>query len=325
MMNVAVVGIGNMGKHHARIYSELPNTELVAVCDLNKNLGKELADKYGCKFYEDYHDMIKNEKLGAVSIAVPTSHHKKIAVDFLNQKIPVLLEKPICNNLDDAEEIIKTARQNSVTLLIGHIERYNPAIVKVKELIKEGFFGDVISIDAKRVGSYPSQIKDSDVILDVAIHDIDIINFLYESFPNEVFANNGNAFGGKKADYVDILMEYGNKSGSIQCNWVTPVKIRNLTVTGTKGYAELNYMTQELKLFESEVIKTFDDFGDFIIKFGNPTTTKAAIQKEEPLKIELTNFINSIENGEELKIDPDEAKKALEIVLKISHKGGENA
>lgn len=325
MLKIAVVGIGNMGKHHARIYSELQNAELVAVCDLNKKFGKELADKYNCKFYEDYHEMIKKEELDAVSIAVPTSSHKKIAVDFLNQKIHVLLEKPICNKLSDAEEIIKTAKQNNVKLLIGHIERYNPAIVKVKELIKGGFFGEVISIDAKRVGSYPSQIKDSDVILDVAIHDIDIINFLYESFPNNVSANNGNAFGGNKADYVDILMEYGDKSGSIQCNWVTPVKIRNLTVTGTKGYAELNYMTQELKLFESEVVKTFDDFGDFIVKFGNPTTTNISIQKEEPLKIELINFINAIETNEKLKITPEEAKKALEIVLMISDKRGKNA
>lgn len=318
MLNVAVIGIGNMGKNHARIYSELQDVRLVAVCDVNKELGLETSKKYGCKYYWNYRDLIKNEKLDAVSIVVPTVYHKNIAMDFINDKINVLLEKPICNTVEDAREIVSAAKKSGVKLLIGHIERYNPAVMKLKEMIKGGIFGDIISIDAKRVGIYPPQIKDSDVIIDVSIHDVDIMNFLYDSVPDAIYSNKGIAIGNNKADYVDILLKYGKKSGSIQCNWITPVKIRNLTVTGTKAYAELNYITQELKLYESEVLKTVDDFGDFIIRFGSPHVKNIEIEKEEPLKLELQNFISSVMGKETLRMSPEEAIKALELVLKIS-------
>lgn len=321
MLRTAVVGIGNMGKHHGRIYYELPDTELVAVCDINKELGKDFASRHNCKYYEDYNEMIKKEKLDAVSIVVPTSFHKKVALEFINKKINVLIEKPISSTVEEAKELIDAAKKNNVKLLVGHIERHNPAVLKLKEMIDNGVLGELISIDAKRVGGYPPQIKDSDVILDVAIHDVDILNFLYKKFPNEVFSTKGVAIGKNKADYVDILLDYSGKSGSVQCNWITPVKIRTLAVTGTKAYAELNYMTQEIKLFESDVVKTVDNFGDFIIKFGNPDMKNVEIKKEEPLKLEILNFINSINGDEKLKITPEEAMKALELVLKISRKG----
>ncbi len=317
LLKAAVVGVGNMGRHHARIYSELPDVELVAICDLNKERGNEYSKKFNCNYYEDYHDLLNNKQIDLVSIAVPTVHHKKIALDFLNKGIHVLVEKPICNTIADARELIAAAKKNNVLLLVGHVERYNPAVIKLKEMIEEGIFGDLISINAKRVGGYPSQIRDSDVIIDVAIHDIDLFNFLYGSTPDAVFSNKGIAFGGGKADYVDILMNYGGKTGFIQCNWITPVKIRTLTITGTKAYAELNYITQELKLFETQVIKAVDDFGDFIIKFGNPNVMNITVEKEEPLKLELLNFISAIQKGERLKISPEEALKALEVVLKI--------
>lgn len=319
MLNAAVIGIGNMGKHHARIYSELSDVNLVAISDLNKELGQELAKKLNCKYYSDYQELLKNEKIDVVSIAVPTTLHKKVALDFINKKINVLLEKPICNDIADAKELISAAKKNNVKLLVGHIERYNPAIIELKELIKKGKLGDIISINATRAGTYPSQIKDSNIIVDVAIHDIDIINFLYESVPDPVFSIKGEALGKNKFDYVDILMKFGKKSGSVQCNWITPIKVRNLTVTGTKGYAELNYITQEIKLFESEISKTTDSSGDLIVKFGNSHSTDIYVKKEESLKLEIMNLINSINGKESLRIKPEEALKALEIVLEISN------
>jgi len=317
MLHAAVIGTGNMGKNHARIYSELPDIELVAICDINEETGASLAKKYGCKFYNDYKELIKNEQIDIVSIAVPTTKHKDVAIEFLNNKKHVLVEKPISDTLENAQAIISAAKVNNVKLLIGHIERYNPGVLKVKELIKKGEFGDIISINAKRVGGYPAQIKDSNVVVDVAIHDVDILNFLYERQPEKIFSSKGSAFKEGKTDYVDILLNYGGKSGSIQCNWVTPTKIRTLTVTGTKAYAELNYITQELKVFYSEIIESTDDFGDFIVKFGNPKVTEIDVQKEEPLKLELENFIDAVNGKADLKMTPEEALKALAIVLKV--------
>ena len=317
MLNAAVVGVGNMGRHHARIYSELSDVELIAVCDSNEKIAKEIASKFNCKHYVDYKKMLSNEKIDIVSIAIPTIMHKEAALDFLNKKIHVLLEKPICKTVEEAECIIKSAKNNGVILSVGHIERYNPGVIRIKKMIDDGIFGDIISIDAKRVGVYPSQIKDSDVVVDVAIHDIDIINYLYGDFPEKVFSNKGVAIGTHRADYVDILLTYGKKSGSIQCNWITPVKIRTLAVTGTKAYAELNYMTQELKLFKTTITRKTDNFGDFIFLFGKPEIDTIQINVEEPLKNEISNFVNAVLKKEKLRITAEEATKALEIALKI--------
>jgi len=316
MLKVAVIGVGNMGKNHARVYSELNNCDLVAISDLDEEKGKALSERYKCRFYKDYKEMLNNEEIDAVSIAVPTKQHKDVALDVINRKIHLLLEKPIADNIENAEGIVDAAKENNVKLFVGHIERFNPAISKLAQIIKEDRLGKITSIVATRVGGLPTQIKDANVVIDLAVHDIDIINYLIGKDPIEIHANGGEALIDSMEDYAEIFLKYGDASGFIIVNWITPIKIRRLNVTGTKGYAELDYLTQKLVVYESNYEKSYDDFGDFIVKFGTPNKVEMGIDTKEPLKEEVLEFLECIEKDKEPACNGIIALNALKIALK---------
>ena len=317
-LKVAVIGVGVMGKNHARVYSELPQCELVAVADLNENNAVESAGKFKCRHYIDYKEMLEKEEIDALSVAVPTKNHKEIALDVINKGVNLLLEKPIAGNIKDAEEIIKKAKEKKVKLLIGHIERFNPAVIRLKKIIDEGKLGIVTSIIARRVGLFPPRVKDANIIIDVSVHDIDIIRYFMGKEPDEIYALGSKSLNSNREDQVVALLKYGDANGVIQSNWITPIKIRNLSVTGTKGYAQLDYITQELTLYESNYEETYDDYGDFIIKFGKPNKIEVGITNKEPLKAEIEHFLNCIANDEEPLVNGKEALATLKTALEIN-------
>jgi len=323
-MNAAVIGVGNMGRHHARVYTELPGVKLVAVVDSNDKIGREIAEKYGCQYYPDYEKLLKHEKVDVISVAVPTSLHKQIAIAFLERRIPVLLEKPIADTISNAREIIEVSRKNHTTLCIGHIERYNPVIQELKKLIDNHRFGDIISFGTKRLGLFPSQIKDADVIIDLAVHDIDICNFLTGRRPISVYAVAGKALNSKRIDYASIFLKYEKFSAVLQVNWITPIKIRELTVTGTNGYAEVNYLNQSIKIYKSNYEKTFDSYGDYIVKFGIPHIEEMALKTQEPLKNEIVNFLAAAVGKKSNIVTAEDGLLALEACLKARDSYQEN-
>jgi UDP-N-acetylglucosamine 3-dehydrogenase len=314
-VNTAVIGVGSMGKHHARIYNELKNSKLVAISDLNEEIGKEVAKRFSCNFYKDYREMLKKEGIDAVSVVVPTNAHRDVAVECIRAGKHVLVEKPISNTIESAEEIITEAKKHGVKVAVGHIERFNPAVQKLKTIVDDEKLGKITSLVAKRVGLFPPQIRDANVIIDLATHDIDIFNYLLNKEPTSVHASAGKALINKREDYAEIFLEYNGTDGIIQVNWLTPVKIRNLSVTGTKGYVELNYISQELTMYESRYERKFSDFGDFIVKFGEPKRIDIPIKKEEPLKLELINFLEAIEKDQEPLVNGEAGLKALKIAL----------
>ncbi len=315
-IKVAVIGVGNMGRHHARVYSQLENADLVAISDINVKAGKEIAKKYDCKYYKDYNVMLSKEEIDAISIAVPTKLHKQVALDVIKSKKHVLIEKPIALTTKEAEAIIEAAKKAEVKLTVGHIERFNPSIQELKKIIERGDLGEIISIIARRVGVFPPQIKDQSVIVDLAVHDIDIFSYLLDRQPTEVFAKGRKALTDQREDSAEIFLSYNGISGFIQVNWITPIKIRTLSVTGSKGYAELNYVTQKLELYQSKYKKRVDSFGEFVIKFGEPTKKEIKINKKEPLLCELESFIECIRYNKEPEITGGDGLKALMIAEK---------
>lgn len=318
-LKAAVIGIGNMGKFHVRNYSEIPEVELVAVSDIDESIGKKIATEFKCKYYKDYKELAKKEKPDLVSVAVPTIYHKEIAIYFLQHGIHVLLEKPIAESLKSARKILAAEKKSKAKLTIGHIERFNPAVIKVKEIIDSGYLGKVNSIIVRRVGIYPLHIKDADVIIDLAVHDIDIVNYLLESLPDSIHSNAGKSITANRNDYADIFMKYGDTSVLVQVNWLTPVKIRKLNITGSKGYLEMDYITQEISLYENKYDKVANDFGELVVKFGNPKITMVDVNKEQPLKREILEFIKCIKNNKQPFVTTKQAMDALKIALKVSH------
>ncbi|MFC1616840.1 Gfo/Idh/MocA family oxidoreductase [Candidatus Margulisiibacteriota bacterium] len=316
-IKIAVIGLGNMGRHHLRNYSELPNVKVVAVCDVQDAIIKKAEEQYNCKGYTNLDEMLAKEELDAVSIVAPTRLHHEIALKVIDKNINLLIEKPIADSSEKAEEIIRAAKAKNLTLMIGHIERFNPAVRKLKEIVDSGAIGKITSIIARRVGAFPAQIKDANVIIDLAVHDIDICSYILDKQPSSVIGNAGKAIASDREDYAEIFLTYGDQNAFIQVNWITPIRIRNLAVTGTKGYIDLNYMTQELVMYESNYSQDFDNFGDYIIKFGNPNKKDVKLEKQEPLRQELSHFIDCVKNNKTPLITGENGINALNTALEV--------
>lgn len=320
ILNVAIIGCGVMGSLHARIYSNIPHVKLVAVCDVNSRSAKKLASIHKTRYYLDYKEMLKKEKIGVISITVPTVLHKEVALFCINKGVNVLVEKPLAISVEESKLITEAAEKKRVVLTVGHIERFNPAILKLKELILKGAFGRIVSIVVKRVGLFPPRVKDINVVTDLAVHDLDIVCSLLDKFPKSIFATGGKGVSADRIDYADIFLDFGITSCYLQVNWITPIKIRTLSVTGTLGYCELDYVTQELILYKSNYNNAVpEEFKKFISKLGKPGKVSVKVKKEEPLKLEILDFVNSIVKRKKPLVTPQEginAVKLSEIVLK---------
>lgn len=318
-INVAVIGAGNMGSCHARNYFELPGARLVAIADPQKG-AKYLARKFKCNYYDDYQKMLDCETIEAASVAVPTSLHEQVALDLIKRRINLLVEKPIAGTVRQAESIIAAARRNNVILTVGHIERFNPAVRKLKKIIVRGGLGQILSVVSKRVGPFVPRINDAGVLIDLAVHDIDIINHLLQREPLAVHVKGGKAINGYKDDHAEIFLDYGTTSGYIQVNYVTPVKIREMHVTGTKGYAQLNYISQEVSIYKVAYKKKTDMTGGFLAQSTGPRQVPVKIKIQEPLKMELRSFLENVKNNTTPEVTASEAVAALRVALKALKK-----
>lgn len=315
-LRCAVIGAGNMGRNHIRTYSEIPEADLVAISDSNEELGKKVSEELKTCYYKNYKEMLKTEKPDVVSICVPTTYHYAVAKDCIKNKVNILLEKPIASNVAEAKKLLKLADKAGIKLMIGHIERHNPVVKKVKELIDSGELGKIVALMARRVGGFPPQIKDANIAVDLAIHDIDIANYLFDDIPVKAFINKQKNHIKKREDSVELFLKYKNASAYIQSNWVTPVKIRKLNITGTEGYLEMDYITQKIEFYKSNYEKfkeVTNDFSDFILKFSEPDRIDISVAKKEPLKEEILFLIKAIKNNK--KIDSQFAVEALKIAL----------
>jgi len=300
MLRVGVVGVGMMGQHHVRVYSELARegkVELVGIADANFERAKELARKYGTIPYADYRDLAR-ENLDAVDIAVPTSLHREVALEFINRGTGVLVEKPIADTIENAQAIIKAAEDKGVALMVGHIERFNPAVLKLKELIGRGELGKAVTISAKRVGPMAKRIRDVGIIIDLGVHDIDVISYLFGERVRTVYARAGNVLHPAGVeDHALITLGFEDGTGIVETNWLTPHKTRTLNVVGTGGIAYLDYIEQSLKLYNNEWIK------------------EAKIERKEPLRNEIEHFIECVETGKSPIVDGEAGLHALRVAL----------
>ncbi|MGQ4834487.1 MAG: Gfo/Idh/MocA family oxidoreductase [Candidatus Asgardarchaeia archaeon] len=307
-VKVAVIGTGAWGKNHARVFFELNNAELVAVSDLNEERAKIIAKKYNCKAYKDYKELITSEKLDAVSIATPTTTHFEVAKFAIEHGLSVLVEKPMTATIEEARKLIDLAHDYSVLLMVGFITRFSVGVQKLKEIIEAGEIGEVVLINARRVGPFwPERVGDVGVIKDVAIHDIDGFRYLLNRDPLAVYATAG-ALKHKYEDHATIIMHFDKDlNGFIEANWLTPNKKREISVTGSKGIVSVDLLTQDIIMENDEWVM------------------KSKIPWVEPLKQELGHFIESVAKRRVPMVTGEDGLKALIIAEKVieSAKKGE--
>ncbi len=295
-MKVGVIGAGAMGQHHLRIYSEMRDIELAGVCDVDKARAASLARTYNTRPFFDPEEMLKQD-LDAVSIVVPTTYHMKVALMAINSGTNLLVEKPIADTLENADTIINAAHDAGVKLMVGHIERFNPAVLKLKEIIDAGMLGKIVSISSRRVGPYNPRIRDVGIIMDLGVHDIDVVSYLYGRKINEVYTIAGSDIHSFE-DHASILLRCDtNLSGMVETNWLTPHKIRNLTTIGLKGVAYLDYIKQTVELHDESWVRM------------------AKVEPREPLKNELEHFIRAVKNGGDVISDGETSRHALAVAM----------
>jgi len=310
-IKVAVIGAGNMGKNHVRVFSELSDVELIGVVDVNENIGKEIANKFNTNFYKDYKEVIG--KAEAVSIVVPTKFHHAIAKEFLNAKVDVLIEKPITLNLKEADELIDLAEKNKLILQVGHVERFNPAIIELSKHIKPD---EIISINASRIGPFGARITDSGVVLDLMIHDIDIILGLIEC-EIETISAYGRKLKGEHEDFATALIKFKNGAiANLTASRITQRRQRTLYVTEKDKYIKVDYMNKFLEIFRHAESKYITEDKDVRFTYSD-IVERPYVSQEEPLKAELKSFINCVESRKNPVVDGVAGRKALDVALKI--------
>lgn len=314
---IAVIGVGVMGSNHARIYQSLPEAELVAVADSDLTRAKIVAEKHGVPYYDSVQNLLSKHRIEAASVAVPTSLHTIVAEELLSARVHVLVEKPLAMTVVECQKICALSEHTGTIVMVGHVERFNPAVRKLRDLIREGKFGEITSIITRRVGLAPPRIRDADVVTDLAVHDIDIANFLVGKQPIDVYANSGYGNLRDRVDFSEIFLNYGSCNAIISVNWLTPLKIRKMSVTGTQGYAELDFIRQELLLFEAPSSNSFDGFSDFIIKYGHDDARRLPIAFAEPLAAELGYFVHCVQTHTQPEVGCSEAIAVLSIVKEV--------
>jgi UDP-N-acetylglucosamine 3-dehydrogenase len=295
-LGVAVIGAGFWGKNHARVFKELASTELVAVCDVNAERAKSVADQFGVKAYTSSTQMLKNREVEAVSVCTWSTVLAKEALKALEAGRHVLVEKPMASNTKKAEKLLETAEENGLHLTVGFLMRFIPGMRHIREAVENKKIGELVCATAKRVSQWPERIGDVGVVKDTAIHDIDVMRYIANEDPITVYAKAGSMRHRKFEDYAQIMLTYKDgKSAFIESNWLTPYKTRTLTVTGSDAIMRLDYITQELWIEEPK------------------ETLQPRYPWQEPLKLELQNFADCILAKQKPLITAADGLRALQI------------
>jgi predicted dehydrogenase len=325
MIRAAVIGVGSMGKNHARIYDQMEDVSLVAACDADAKLAAKAASRYRTRHYTDYRTMLVQEKPDLVSLAVPTKQHHSIALDIINHGCHLLVEKPIADTLPHAEEMVCRAVAKGLRLMVGHVERFNPAVVDLKRRLDDGQLGKMFQIHVRRLGPFPHRVRDVGVVIDLATHDLDVMCHLTQAGVVRIYAETEQEIHTEHEDSLSGLLRFDNGVvGVLDVNWLTPTKVRELYVTGEKGMFVVNYLTQDLYLYENEYIDSDWDRLGMLKGVGEGNMIKLKIGKREPLYLELESFVSCVEQGTPPPVTGEESIRALVLAQALVDSGQEH-
>jgi predicted dehydrogenase len=295
-VKVGIIGVGYLGMQHARILSYLEEAELKGVADINFRKAVEIGNRHGVQYYQNYENML--DEIDAAIVATPTSEHFSISMKLLKEGKSVLVEKPITETTDQGEELVAMASKNGLVLQTGHLERFNPAVEAIENLIKEPKF-----IEVQRLGSFSARSLDIDVVLDLMIHDLDIILALIRDDVKAIKSSGIHVLS-EKIDIANARLEF--ESGCIATLTASRVhqgKVRKLRIFEPTSYYSIDYIDQEVKVFALD---------------GSQTDIKTLkIKKEEPLKKELENFFMCVRDKKTSKVSGEEGLRALKLAYRV--------
>ncbi len=309
----AVIGVGSLGQHHARNYAEIArgtDSEFIGVCDSSEEIAKQIAGKNDCQFFTDWRELL--DKVDAVSIVTPTETHAEIACAFLEKGVNVLVEKPIARTLEEADSMIEAAEKSGAKLMVGHLERFNPAMVALRPHVSQPLYFEI-----HRVSPFPNRSLDVDVVLDVMIHDLDAIQWLVDSKVSEIRAV-GIPVISDKVDAANARIEFENGAvANITASRIGTEKIRKTRFYQTNGYVVLDYVTK----FASVTSLAPNAIHPLL----GINVNRLEIEDVEPLRAEIEAFLDCVVNDKTPPITAVDGRRALELALGVLSKIDEHA
>jgi predicted dehydrogenase len=311
-IRVGVIGVGNMGQHHTRILSMLKDVELVGVSDINVERGLDTASKYRVRFFEDYHDLLNH--VDAVCIAVPTRLHHAVGMSALKSGVHVLIEKPIAASIAEAESLVNAAAECQCILQVGHIERFNPAFQELSKVLKTE---ELLAIEAHRMSPYSDRANDVSVVLDLMIHDIDLMLELAAAPVVKLTASGSRASDSGYLDYVTATLGFANGIvATLTSSKVTHRKIRRIAAHCKSSLTEADFLNNEILIHRQTTANYRTDYGQVLYR-QDGLIEKVYTSNIEPLHAELEHFVSCVRGGNQPSVGGEQALKALRLASQI--------
>jgi predicted dehydrogenase len=295
---------------------------LVAVADVAPDLVAWSRGKYAVKGYTSFRQMLAQEALDAVVVAVPTRDHLPVGLAVLERGLHVLVEKPIAVDLVEAETLLAAAADRECILAVGHIERFNAAIRQLKLRIARGELGRIFKVHARRCGPFPTRIRDVGVVVDLATHDLDIMAYLLGTDVVRLFAETARRIHTDHEDMLTALLRFDNGIvGVLDVDWLTPTKVRDISVLGERGLFHVDYLSQELTLYENSFTNGQWDAPTTLSGVTEGNMTRFHVDRAEPLRLELTSFMRAVSTGGQPDVTGEDGIRALRLALELVSSG----
>ncbi len=323
---VAVVGLGSMGSHHLRIFSGMERVEVVGVADPRQETRDLAARRYRVSTFDSVESLVRGVRPDVISIAVPTVEHFASASFAIESGAHVLVEKPIAATVDEAVELAAHAAAAGVILGVGHVERFNPAIRELKRQLRD--LGEIFLLHARRIGPFPARIGDVGVVMDLAPHDIDVMRYLLMDEVTRVSAETARRLHASHEDLLVGTLRFSRGPvGKLDINWLTPTKIREITVTGERGMLRVDYLTQDLFLYENRRTETSDGWDAMGVLRGiaEGRMVRFPIERREPLQVELEEFVRACTGQGGSVVSPADATMAIYIADLLTRSSAETS
>ncbi len=311
-LRIGLAGVGSMGRNHLRVIAAHPGTELGAVGDPDPAALAAATSQTGAAGYADPLAMVREAEVDAFVIAAPTMMHPDLAHAAIARGIPVLVEKPLAATTEEALSIVRAGRERGVPIQVGHVERYNPAVLELGRLLRAGWLATIYAILSRRAGPFPARIRDVGVTVDLATHDADMLSWVASERPTRVFAELAQRKHASHEDLLFGLLHFPSGArGMLDVNWLTPAKRRQLVVIGEEGMFELDYLTQRLTFTRSDLAHP-ELIAGYAPTFAGDVA-EIPVQTHEPLKAQLDAFVRAVESGERPYVDGEDGLWAVTI------------
>jgi UDP-N-acetylglucosamine 3-dehydrogenase len=312
-VRVGLAGLGSMGRNHLRVIGTRPRARLAAVADpLPSALDAAIAQTGALGFAEPM-AMIAEADLDAVVIAAPTTAHVALALAAIERGIAVLVEKPLAATVDEARQIVEESRASGVPVQVGHVERFNPAVLELGRLLANGWLSTIYAIVSRRAGPFPARIRDVGVTVDLATHDVDILSWIAGERPVRVYAETAQRVHATHEDLLFGLLHFpSGVTGMLDVNWLTPDKRRSLTVIGEEGMFELDYLTQRLTFTKTAGLEAPRLIGGYAPTFEGDVAI-LTVANAEPLAAEHDAFLRVVREGGAPLVDAEDGLWAVAI------------